>query len=265
MPNLLTVRCRIFSGCIISDARCQSRPGSFYFRFLFAFAQSPAQFAFAPDHDRHKRLGMIRAALIDNLVGGRLGADGLQNLLQLSLGVLIHGRFSQLQNFRKKELPGQSPRGLHAAIDKNGPDQGFHRIGERGIPFPATVAFLATTHQEKAAKLDLTADICQGFGGDKLGAHLGEQAFIRLRESLKEDFRKKQLNHSITQEFEPLVVGLRVLGFVAEAGVRESLCQQGSVMKRVSNAGFEKFHGAQRMEVSFNQASSHLSVRKEAP
>jgi hypothetical protein len=37
-------------------------------------------------------------------------------------------------------------------------------------------------------------------------------------------------------------------------------------MKRVSNAGFEKFHEALRMEVSLNQASSHLSVdRKEGP
>lgn len=128
------------------------------------------------------------------------------------------------------------------------------------------MAFLTTTHQQKTTQLDVTSDFCQCLCGNKLSANLGQKAFIGIREPLKENFRKKQLNDCIAQELETLVVRLCALSFIAKAGVRECLCQQGSVMKGVSNAGFEKFHGAQRMEVRLNQASSHLSVvRKEEP
>ena len=57
------------------------------FRFLFAAAFPASEFLSQPDDARNKMLGMFRTRLMHNLIGGALRRDGLENLLQASLGI----------------------------------------------------------------------------------------------------------------------------------------------------------------------------------
>lgn len=120
------------------------------------------------------------------------------------------------------------------------------------------MTFLSPPHQQEATQLDLTRDPCQGLGRDELGAHLGQQAFIRIQKPLEKNFGKKQLDNGIAQKLKALVVWLGMLRLIAQAGMSECLVEQGAIVKLMPDSSFEKFHVTRRMEVSSNQASSQI-------
>jgi hypothetical protein len=49
-------------------------------------------------------------------------------------------------------------------------------------------------------------------------------------------FGKDQLEHSVTEEFQALIVEMMPLGFVSKAGMRQGLRQQKRISKLVTDA-----------------------------
>src|ERR1035441_10492893 len=86
---------------------------------------------------------MVGAAGGNNLVLRSLGRDGLQQLLQLALGILEDGNHQEPAKGRLELAENKLAGRLESAIEEDGTEQRFVGVGERGGPFAAAVHLLA--------------------------------------------------------------------------------------------------------------------------
>ena len=220
----------------------EGEASSLHFRFFFAFSGSTAEFAAAPGDDGFEEFGVIRTGLANNAVGGRFGIDGLEAFLEIALGIGLDEAISELVELSAEHADDKLRGGIQPGIDVNGPDDGFERIGERGIPLAAAAGLLATAHDEVRAEADLTGEAGERFGAHQMGAGLREAAFIGIGQPGEKLMAEGELEDGITEEFEALVVEAGALRLVAYARMREGLSEESELAEGVAEDALKGFH-----------------------
>ena len=215
---------------------------SLHFRFFFALPCPSAEFAATPGNDGFEEFGVIRAGLTDDAVGGRFGIDGLEAFLEIALGIGLDEAIAELVELSAEDADDKLRGGIQPGIDVNGPDDGFERIGERGVPLAAAAGLLATAHDEVRTEADLTGEAGERFGAHQMGAGLREAAFIGLGQPGEKLMAEGELEDGITEEFEALVVDAGALGLVAHARMREGLSEESELAEGVAEDALKGFH-----------------------
>ena len=196
------------------------------FRFLFAASQPATKFFPAPGHHGVKRLGMIGSAFLENLIRRRLWTDGLQMFLKLTLGIFLHRTGSETFDLLHEKAAHHAPGSVHAAIQKNSAGNSFQCIGQGGITLTTAAAFFTARHEEEAAETDLFGNDSERLGGNKLGAHFGQHAFISLGELKIKYLRENKLKDRIAKKLQPLIIRLSALHLITKTGMGQCLLEQ---------------------------------------
>ena len=180
---------------------------------------------------------MVRAAGGDDVILRGFGRDGLQQLLQLALGVFENGNHREPAEGRLEFAENEVAGGLESAIEQDRAEQRLVSVGQRGGPFAAAMQFLAPAHDQVLAEAQVPGALGQGAAIDQFGAGLGQRAFAEGGELLIQLAREHKLQHGVAEEFEPLV-GLhgRAL-LVGDRGVRQGEHAAGRDRGRRSPAG----------------------------
>ncbi len=169
-------------------------------------------------------LGVVGAALGGENVLGLTGADGLKMLLEGGLVVadgsgegvaIVEGGLERGQSGLDDFFFNEAASGGEAAVEIEGGDDGFERIGEERGLAAASAGFFTAAETDVVAEADSGGDVAEVAGGDYGGAEAGELAFAEVREALEEGFGGEEAEDGVADEFELLVVG----GGVVEGGV----------------------------------------------
>ena len=75
---------------------------------------------------------MVRAVFGHDLVAGTLGREGLKDLLQLALGVVLAGLAGQLTQVVGRHPKDKPPHGFEVAVEVERPDERFEGVREVG-------------------------------------------------------------------------------------------------------------------------------------
>ncbi|CRS42511.1 hypothetical protein PAERUG_P7_London_17_VIM_2_06_09_00408 [Pseudomonas aeruginosa] len=151
---------------------------------------------------------------IHHLVARQVAATRLQELLQAGLGVLVGVHRGQLAQLRSE--PGDDPlaRGVHAGIQVDGADQGFHRIGEDRLAAEPAALQLARAQPQVVAHLEAARQQGQGLALDQSRAQARKLAFASLREVVEQRLADDEVENGVTEELQALVVapGVAAMG-----------------------------------------------------
>jgi hypothetical protein len=101
----------------------------------------------------------------------------------------------------KNEFTGR----FKAAIEENRAQKRFERVRQSGGTLASAMEFFASTQDEMLAKPELAGVFGKGASVDQLGPSFGERAFAEGRKILIELPSENELEHGVTEEFEPLV------------------------------------------------------------
>ena len=82
----------------------------------------------------------------------------------------------------------------------------------------------------------------QTFTRDEPRAQLGQFSFGFRAEIPKKIFRYDELQNSVAEEFQALIIKMFALQFVSDTGMRQRLCQKERVTKFVPDSFFERTH-----------------------
>ena len=97
------------------------------------------------------------------------------------------------------------PRRLEAAVEKDGPQQRLEAIRQRGEPLASAMLVLPAAQDEVRAQAKLPGVVGQCPAIHQFCPRLGERPFAEGREFCLQLARQDQLQHGITEEFEPLI------------------------------------------------------------
>ena len=76
---------------LLELSRFREHAGGFYFGLLFTWAAAFTKFERTPENDRFEGLAVVRSFLGGDRVGRAVGGKRLEDLLELSFGVLVIG------------------------------------------------------------------------------------------------------------------------------------------------------------------------------
>ena len=77
--------------------------------------------------------------------------------------------------------------------------------------------------------------------------------------------RENELDHSIPEIFESLIVEVVLLRFVSERWMRESFLQEGSIGEFVADSGFQRIHCEMGWLTGFEPATTGTTNRGSTP
>src|SRR5262249_30962008 len=118
--------------------------------------------------------------------------------------------------------------GGQTAIDKNGAENCFKGVGKGGSAVASTVRFLAATKNEVFAEAERAALFGKRAAGDRVCAGPWERAFVERGEMVVEIAREDELDDSVAEKLEALIVLSGRAVFVRDGGM-----SQGELEKRV--------------------------------
>ena len=107
-----------------------------------------------------------------------------------------------------------------AALEVDGPEHGFQRIGEDGRALGAAAARFTFGQAQHLGQAERERGTVQAVFAHEVGAHAREVTFVAVAEAVIEQARDGEVQHRIAEKLEPLVVR------GAEAAVRERALQQ---------------------------------------
>ena len=189
---------------------------------------------------------MFRSTLVDDRICGADGGNGLEELLQPALGVVV-GRvdFEVFEKFASLGEDDPADRD-EIAIEIHGSNQGLEGIGQRAGPVPTAVGFFAAAHHEIAAEGEPVGQDAQAVARNDAGADFCEVALAELREQIEEIFGEDELENGVAEKFKPLIVEVMALRLVTETGMGERFREEERVAEFVFKALFERVHEGRR-------------------
>ena len=220
------------------------------FRFLLAATFALAEFAAFPDDLGNKGFLMLRAALVDDRVGGADGGNGLEELLQPAFWVVVGGvdlqAFEEFARFRQDDAAD----GYEVTVEIHGADERLEGVGQGAGAFASSVCLLAAAHHQVASDAEALGEDAEAVAGDDAGTDFGQVAFAEVGKLIEEMLGENELEDGVSEEFEALVVEVMALRLVAEAGVGERFREQQSVAEFVFEALFEWVHAGRTQALS---------------
>ena len=129
---------------------------------------------------------------------------------------------------RRVDATDHGERRVEAAIEKDGAEHRFERIGDDRRAVSATALLLAFAEAQRGAQIERPREPRERVALDEMGADPRQVAFGYLREAVIEKESDHAVQHRVADEFEPLVVNGAV------AAVRQRLVQQIAIAKRVT-------------------------------
>ena len=206
------------------------------FRKLLAATQAPAQFDVSMVGSAFELAGMVGAGDRDLLVAGRDGGLGLEQFLELPLGVDEVRQFVELAEVVPKQSTDHPGGLLESTVQEHGPHDRLEPVGKGRRPGPSTRRLLTPTEDQVISEPQLPPLLRQRGAVDHLGPRLGQGTLPGARKAAVQLQGDHQLEHGVTQEFEPLVVLLECPAsrFVGQRRVRQGQNQQVRVPEEVT-------------------------------
>jgi len=195
------------------------------FRFLFALPLARREDLVLPRNFGLENPPVVGAALADHPVNGCLRVDGLQKFLELALRVALFRTGDHVADFRFEQPQDQVPRRAQAGVQIDRADQRLERVRKRGQTPPPAGGFLALAEQHVVAEMDRHRKPGQRPAGNHARAQLGQPAFREIRKHFEKLLRDDQLQDGVAEELHPLVIEVRLLRLVSEAGMSQRLRQ----------------------------------------
>ena len=189
---------------------------------------------------------MFAPVLRGEFIGGATRRDRLQQLLQLALGIDFQWLLFELLEFVFHFLENETPDGLEIAVEVNRANERFKGVAQRGIASPATARFFAAAHQQVPAKIEAGRVHLERFTRDEARPAGRQPTFPGFAVTREEVLGDDELQNSIAQELEALVVELRPLLFMRDARMSERLREELRILKLITNAFFERVHEGDR-------------------
>ncbi len=156
-------------------------------------------------------------------------------------------------------------RQIQAAIEIEGGEQGFDRVGEQGGLAAASGFFLSPAKPEVAPQMQLVGAVQEMIGIDEMGAKLGKLTLLIGREALKKLLAGDQLQDGVAEEFELLIVSGRAEALACEGAVGQRLLQQCAICELVAERGFEIVERKMLHRKTCENRLPHLLTSAEAP
>src|SRR5439155_23072593 len=131
---------------------------------------------------------------------------------------------------------------FQVAIEIDSADQGLKSLGSRRYPLPPPACFLTATHHQIASQIKRGRMSSYRFARDEPRAQLGQFSFGFRAEIPKKIFCYDELQNSVAEEFQALIIKMFALQLVSDTGMRQCLCQKEWVTKFVPDSFFERTH-----------------------
>ena len=212
------------------------------FGLLLTAAGALSEVTAEPDDLGHEALLVFRAGLIDDRVAGALRRKRLEQLLEAAFWIGVgEGAFEPLEVLARFG-EDDAAHGDVIAVEIHGADERLVGVGEGGGALTAAAGFLAASHHEIAAEIDIGGVHTEAFATDELGAQFGEVAFRVVGEMVEEVLGKDELEDGVAEELQALIIEMVPLRFVAQTGMRERLREEERVAELVVKALFERVH-----------------------
>lgn len=248
--NLFTPRCGGWGQFLIArlagfpSLGAEGIAGRVGLGFFLAGTFSGAEVEVLPKDGRAKDATVVWAFLGEDFVTGTRGGEGLKDFLELAFGVVLFGLMFDSADGRLAVVENEPLGNGIIAVQVDGSDEGFKGIRKGGGTVAATVGFLAFAHEQVGAQIDAAGIGLERFAGDEPGAQLGEFALREGGEERVEKLGEDELNDGVAQELEALIVEVRLLRFVSQAGMSERFREEQGVPELVVNLLLEGLHGS---------------------
>ena len=139
-------------------------------------------------------------------------------------------------------LKDEAPDGLEITVEVNRAKKRFKGVAQRGIALPTTARFFAAAHQQVTAKIETGCAHLERFTRDEARSAGRQTTFSSFAVTRKEVLGDDELQDSVAQKLETLVVELRPLLFMRDARMSERLDEELWILKLITNAFFERVH-----------------------
>ena len=147
--------------------------------------------------------------------------------------------FEELPRFREHD----AAHGDEIAVEIHRADERFVGIGERARALAAAARFFAAAHHEIFADADAARARTRRPSRETMRARiLVSWPSLKLGVMIEKILGEDELEDGVAEEFEPLIVEMMALGFVAEARMRQRLRKEERIAELVFDALFERIH-----------------------
>ena len=204
----------------------QRGEGGFALGGFLALALAAGQFRAAVMHGTLENAVVVRAGGGDDVILRGLGRDGLQQLLQLALGIFKPRNFGKAIEVRTESPEYEIARGVETGIQKHRADHGLEGVGQRRGAFPSPVQLLALAQDQGVAQGQIASALGQRAAIHQLGPGLGQRPFAEVGKLLEQRARQDQLEDGVAEELQPLVCLNRSALFVGNGRMGERKSQQ---------------------------------------
>jgi hypothetical protein len=165
--------------------------------------------------------------------------SGLQQFLQITLGVLDFGSHRQRGDFAAEQAQDQSLHLFETPIQEDGAEERFEAVSQGGLAVATAVGFLAAADKQVQAEVDLSALVGEEAAVDQPRTRLGQLPFAEGREAFVEVPSEDKLEGGVAEELEPLVMLELAARFMGHRRVRERESEESLVAKGVSEFRLE--------------------------
>ena len=200
----------------------QGRQSRFAFGGFFAFTVTAREFRTVVHHGAFELAVMVRAGGGEHLIKRGVGRPRLQQLLQFAFRIFNARRVRwQRGEIRRKLAQHKLPRGFKAAVQKDGSEQGFKAVRQRGFSFAPAHVLLAPAQHQVWSQPQGAGVNGQGAGIHQLGAGFGQDSLIRVGQGFVEMARENHAQHRIAQKLQSLIMRQGFVLVVREGGMRQ--------------------------------------------
>src|SRR5262249_49168043 len=189
------------------------------FRLLLASAAPLSQNDSFPPHLHNQSLLLLRPPFLKHLVNRAARGNALQQLLEMSLRIDIDRFFGELSEVLSRLRQNKFFRVLQTAVEVNRADQCFEGVGQRGNAGAPSACFLAATHQQEFSSREGGGVGFERVARNQAGTQFGELPLRLIAEMSEKIFSDDELENCVAQKFQPLVIKMALLHFVAKARV----------------------------------------------
>ena len=142
----------------------------------------------------------------DDVVSGQCNLAALQILLQQGFGVLAKRLRIHRLHDRVIQLGDRGARGLKSAIQKNGTEQGFQRVGQNRGTAESAAFELAFAQFQEARQINPLRYFIQRLLFDQVGTQARQIAFVQFGIALIQQMRHGAIEHTVAEKLQAFVM-----------------------------------------------------------
>src|SRR5260370_4439831 len=160
----------------------------------------------------------------------------------MALRINVNGLFRDFFKIGTRLDENKFSRCLKAAVEINSANQRFECIGQCRCSLAPATGFFPASHQKIPSQIERGGVHLQCFTRYQPRAQFRQLSFSLAAKMAKKILLDDELEDTVPENFQALIINMIALRFVAETRMSERLRQQQRIAKLVTNAFLQRTH-----------------------